>query len=302
MLFFKKKNKISEDILKILNERNRFKRYSFLVIGCFLVAFAFNVFFSPNNLVTGGVSGLSIVINNITGMSTSLFIAITYIVLLILSYLMLGKETTKYSLIGSILYPLFVYITQDIANLIQFNVDNMLLITLFGAVISGIGSGLTFKYGFSTGGSDIICQIISKYFKISMGNASKILNFVIILGSGFFIAEGNSLYAWDNVMYALIAVYISTMLMDRVLLGISDSKSFYIITEHETSIKHFLINELGRGVTVLEARGGYTGNMKKVLMCIIPTKQYFLAKEGILEIDKEAIVLINDVYESAGIE
>ena len=302
MLFFKKKNKISEDILKILNERNRFKRYSFLVIGCFLVAFAFNVFFSPNNLVTGGVSGLSIVINNITGMSTSLFIAITYIVLLILSYLMLGKETTKYSLIGSILYPLFVYIKQDIANLIQFNVDNMLLITLFGAVISGIGSGLTFKYGFSTGGSDIICQIISKYFKISMGNASKILNFVIILGSGFFIAEGNSLYAWDNVMYALIAVYISTMLMDRVLLGISDSKSFYIITEHETSIKHFLINELGRGVTVLEARGGYTGNMKKVLMCIIPTKQYFLAKEGILEIDKEAIVLINDVYESAGIE
>ncbi|MBR6690631.1 MAG: YitT family protein [Bacilli bacterium] len=302
MLFFRKKNKISEDILKVLNERNRFKRYSFLVIGCFLLAFAFNVFFSPNNLVTGGVSGVAIVINNITGISTSLFIAISYILLLVLSYLLLGKETTKYSVIGSILYPLFVYMTKDIVNLIQFNVDNMLLITIFGALISGIGSGLTFKYGFSTGGSDVIFQLISKYFKTSIGNASKLINFIIIIGSGFFITSGNSLYAWENVMYALIAVYISSMLTDKVLLGISDCKSFYIITEHETSIKHFLINELGRGVTVLEGRGGYTGDRKKVLMCAIPTKEYFLAKEGILEIDKQAIVLINDVYQSSGIE
>ena len=103
-------------------------------------------------------------------------------------------------------------------------------------------------------------------------------------------------------MYAMIAVYISTMLTDRVLLGISDSKSFYVITKHETEMKNFLMNELGKGVTVLEGRGGYTGDRKKVLMCVIPTKQYFLAKEGILEIDKDAIVLINDVYQSEGIE
>ena len=301
-MLFLKKNKITNDILKVLNKKNRFKRYSFLVIGCFLLAFAFNVFFSPHDLVTGGVSGIAIVINNISGMSTSLFIAVSYILLLILSYLLLGKETTKYSIIGSVLYPLFVYMTKDMANLIQFNVDNMLLITLFGAFISGIASGLTFKYGFSTGGSDVILQILSKYFKISIGTASKIFNFIIIIGSGFFIKNGNSIYAWENVMYAIIAVYIMTYLTDTVLLGISSSKSFYVITDHETSIKNFLINELGRGVTILEGRGGYTGDRKKVLMCVIPTKDYFLAKEGILEIDKDAIVLINDVYQSSGIE
>lgn len=301
-MFFKKKYIMNEDILKLLQKRNRLKRYSFLVIGCFLLAFAFNVFFSPNNLVTGGISGVAIVINNIFGLSTSTFITISYILLLILSFLILGKETTKYSIVGSILYPLFVYLTKDVANIIHFNVDNMLLISLFGAVITGIGSGLTFKYGFSTGGSDVIFQIISKWFKISIGNAMKIFNFIIIIGSGFFITKNGELYAWETVMYALIAVYITTMLTDKVLLGISDSKSFYIITEHETAIKNFLINELGKGVTVLEARGGYTGDRKKVLMCAIPTKQYFLAKEGILEIDKQAIVLINDVYESAGIE
>ena len=303
MLFFKDKNKITTDILNVLNKRNRFKRYLFLIIGCFLLAFAFNVFFSPNNLVTGGISGIAIVLKNVFGISTSFFIAFSYIVLLILSYILLGKETTKYSIIGSILYPLFVYLTDDMATLIQFNVDNMLLITIFGALISGIGSGLTFKYGFSTGGSDIISQIITKYFKISIGNSMKVFNFIIIIGSGFFIGSGDTYtYQWEIVMYGIMAVYIMTLLTDRVLLGISNSKSFYIITDHETSIKGFLMNEVGRGVTVLEGRGGYTGDRKKVLMCVIPTKEYFLAKEGILEIDKDAIILINDVYQSEGIE
>lgn len=299
MLFFKK-SKLSENILNKLNKKDRFKRYTFLVIGCFLLAFAFNIFFSPYNIVTGGISGIAILLENIFGISESLFIAISYAILLIFSYLLLGKDTTKYSIIGSILYPLFVYLTRNIGALIQFDVDNMLLVTLFGALISGIGSGLTFKYGFSTGGSDIIFQIMSKYFKISIGNSMKILNMIVILGAGFFI--DNTLYAWENVMYAIIAIYIMTILTDKVLLGISNSKSFYIITEHETSIKNFLINELGKGVTVLEGRGGFTGDRKKVLMCVIPTKEYFLAREGILEIDKEAIILISDVYQSEGIE
>ena len=301
-MFFNDKNKISQDILKVLNKKDRFKRYSFLVIGCFLLAFSFNVFFEPNNLVTGGMSGISIIINNVFGVPTSLFIFISYIILLILSYIFLGKETTKYSVIGSILYPLFVYLTKNIGSIIQFNVDNMLLISVFGALISGIGAGLTFKYGFSTGGSDIIFQIMSKYFKISIGNAMKVFNFTIIIGSGFFITFGKTLYAWETVLYAILAVYIMTVFTDKILLGISNCKSFYIITENETAIKHFLMNELGRGVTVLEGRGGYTGDRKKVLMCAIPTKVYFIAKEGILQLDKEAVILINDVYQSEGIE
>ena len=187
-------------------------------------------------------------------------------------------------------------------TLIQFDVDNMLLIAVFGALINGIGAGLTFKYGFSTGGSDILAQIISKYFKIPMGVSLRVINLIIVIGAGFFLAPKGALYAWENVMYAGIAVYIISYLTDKVLLGISDSKSFYIITNNETSIKNFLMEELGRGVTVLEGRGGYTGDRKKVLMCVIPTKEYFLAKEGIMELDKDAIVLINDVYQSEGIE
>ena len=295
------KNKKINETIKLINKKDRIKRYFFLIIGAFFLAFAFNVFYSPNNLVTGGISGISIVINNVFGIPTSIFITISYSILLVLSFFILGWNSTKHSIIGSILYPLFVFLTKDMVSLIHFDVDNMLLIAIFGATITGIGSGLTFKYGFSTGGTDIICQIISKYFKISIGTAIKIVNTIIIISSGFFLKSGY-IYAWENVMYAIIAVYISTLLTDKVLLGISDSKSFYIITEHETAIKKFLIQELGRGVTVLEARGGFTGDMKKVLLCAIPTKEYFLAKEGILEIDKNAIILINDIYQSSGIE
>lgn len=302
MLFFNKPKLITTDILKTLNERDRFKRYLFLVIGCLLLAISFNLFFAPSKIVTGGVSGVSIVMESAFGIPSSIFISIAYILLLIISYVILGKEKTKYTLIGSILYPLFVSLTENIGTYIQFDVNNLLLITLFGAIFNGIGSGLVFKYGFSTGGSDVICQIISKYFKVSIGDAIRVVNYTIILSSGFFIASKGAIYAWENVMYAIIAVYITSLLNDRVLLGISSSKAFYVITEHETAIKSFLINELKRGVTVLEGRGGYTGDRKKVIMCAIPTKDYFLAKQGILEIDKNAIVLINDVYQSSGIE
>ena len=300
MLFFKKKKE--DEILLKINKKYNIKKYFYLVIGCFLLAVSFNVFFSPNNIVTGGISGISIVVSKVFGISKSTFIFLSYVILLILSYILLGWKTTRYSIIGSILYPLFVSLTENISSSIQFDVSNTLLICIFGALLNGIGSGLTFKYVFSTGGSDIICQIISRYFKISIGDSIKIFNFIVIVASGFFLGENGNIYAWSNVMYAIIVIYIISILNDRVLLGISRSKSFYIITDKEREVKHFLINELGKGVTILEGRGGYTGNRKKVIVCAIPTKEYFLAKEGILEIDKDAIILINDVYQSSGIE
>lgn len=297
-----KKRIIQEHIVDEINRKERLKRYFFLIVGCFLLAVAFNLFFSPNNLVTGGVSGIAIVINKMTGLSTSVFIAVSYIFLLIISYIVLGRKETRHTIIGSLCYPLFVYLTRNLADMITINVDEMLLICIFGAIIHGIGSGLTFKYGFSSGGTDVICQIMSKYFKITIGDSMRILNTAIIIGSGFFIGGPGVVYAWENVMYAIIIVYIVSLLNDKLLLGISDSKAFYVITDHETSVKAFLLNEIGKGVTVVEGRGGYTGDRKKVIMCVVPTRLYFLAKEGILEIDKHAIVLINDVYQSIGIE
>lgn len=296
-MLFNKKDKIDEIITKIYS-KNKLKRYLTLIIGCLLMALAFNVFFLPTNIVYGGVSGISIVTNKLFGLDAALFIFISSMILLVVSYFTLGWELTKGSIAGSIIFPLCVNITSSIAKYINLDTSNMILIVIFGAVITGIGSGMIFKSGFSTGGTDIINQIISKFGKMSIGKSMLLSDGVIIVVAGFFL--NNNIYAWENVMYAIIVLYIISIIADKVILGISQCKAFYIVTEHETSVKKFIMQHLSHGVTVLDGRGGYTGNNQKVIMCIIPTKDYFLAKEGILGIDPNAFFLVTDAYEVSG--
>ena len=199
-MFFKKNDKIDEIIEKIYS-KNRIKRYITLIIGCLLLATAFNVFFLPRNIVYGGVSGISIVTNKIFGINPSVFIFVSSMILLVISYFTLGWEKTKGSLAGSIIFPLCISLTADLGKYVDFNIDNMILIVIFGAVIAGIGSGMNFKSGFSTGGTDIINQIVSKYAKVSIGKAMLMSDGLILLASGFFL--GNNIYAWENGIKSL---------------------------------------------------------------------------------------------------
>ena len=296
-MFFKKREKF-DDILKEIQNRNLLKRYCSLILGCLLLSISFNLFFLPKNIVYGGVSGISIVINKLFSISPSVFVFVSSMLLLVVSYFTLGWEKTKGSIAGSIIYPICIKLTANIGTLIDFNTDNMILIVVFGAMIAGAGAGLNFKAGFSTGGTDIINLKIEKYAKVSIGKSMLMSDGLIILLAGFFLTD--SFFAWDNVMYAIIVLYIISILTDKVVLGISQCKSFYILTEHETDIKKFIMQHLSHGVTVIEARGGYTGNRQKLIMCIVPTKDYFIAKEGILKIDPNAFFLVTDAYEVSG--
>lgn len=296
-MIFKRKEKIDAIIDRIQN-KNLFSRYISLIIGCSLLAFAFDIFFEPENIVYGGVSGVAIVINKLFGMAPSMFVLISSLILLVISYFTLGWEHTKGSIAGSLLFPFFMKLFSPLVSYINMDVDNILLIVIFGAIIAGVGSGINFKSGFSTGGTDIVNQIIAKYAKVSIGKAMLMSDGLIVLGAGFFL--NNQIYAFENVMYAIIVLYIISIMSDKVILGISQCKSFYIVTEKEASVKRFIMNYLSAGVTVLDARGGYTNNHQKVIMCIVPTKDYFLAKEGILSIDPNAFFLVTDAYEVSG--
>ena len=297
MLKIRKSEKL-DDILKKVYSKNRFMRYTNLVLGCFLMAISFNLFFLPLDIVHGGVSGVSIVTEKLFGIDPSLLILVCNVFLLILSYILLGWEKTKGSIAGSILFPIFVKLTADLGSSIDFNISDKFLMVIFGAVICGIGSGVNFKSGCSTGGTDIINQIIAKYAKVSIGKAMFMSDGIIMIIAGFFL--NNHIYAWENVMFAAISLYIISIMSDKVILGISGCKAFYILTEHETDIKKFIMNHLSHGVTVLDGRGGYTGNHQKVIMCVIPTKDYFIAKEAILDIDPNAFFLVTDAYEVSG--
>jgi uncharacterized membrane-anchored protein YitT (DUF2179 family) len=285
--------KKEDTIIKTIYKKGRFKRYIQFIFGVFLVASAFNLFVLPMK-ITYGVSGIAVILNNLFGYDPSIVIMIGGLVLLTMSYFLLGKEKTAFSVIGSILYPVFVKLTASLPEYIDISIDNdPLLIAIFAAVISGFGLGLIFKSGFTTGGTDILNQIVAKYFKMSIGNAMFFTDGVIIISGLFF-------FSWINVMYSLLALYIISVMSDKVILGISQSKVFYIITDHETAVKKFIIEHLSHGVTVLEASGGFTGNRQKVIMCTIPTKEYFLAKEGIHSIDKDAFFVVADAYEVYG--
>lgn len=296
---FNFRSKKNVDQIKIeIDHKNLLKRYLSLIIGCLLLALSFNIFFLPRDIVYGGVTGVSIVTNKLFGVDPSLFVLISSLLLLIVSFFTLGFEKTKGSIAGSIIFPLCMKLTEPISMYVDLNTDNLVLIAIFGAVVAGMGAGINFKSGFTTGGTDIINQIIAKYTKVSLGKAMLMSDGLIVLGAGFFI--NNQFYAWENVMVAIIVLYIIGLMTDKVVLGISGSKAFYIITEHETEVKKFILKHLSHGVTVLDGRGGYTGNHQKVIMCIIPTKEYFLAKEGISSIDPKAFFLVTDAYEISG--
>ena len=263
------------------------------IFGCFLVALAFNLFMSPNNLVAGGISGLSLVLKHFFGLNPSMIISISNVFLIVLSFLLLGKEKTKMSILGSILFPVFVSMTEHLSTYISFKESEMILIAIFGGVLQGIGAGLIFRAGYSTGGTDILNMIISKIFKISLGNS-------MFFTDGTIIVIGAFVFGFNHLMYSLIILYLISTLTDKVVLGISDSKAFYIITSKEKEVKAFVINELKHGVTEFKAKGGYNLENQTVLMSVIPTREYYKLKEGIHNIDKNAFFVAMDSYEVRG--
>ncbi len=285
--FFKKDD---SNILEIINQKNLIRRMAQFLLGLFLIAVAFNLFFAPNDLVVGGVSGLSLITQELFSIEPSLFILIASIILLIISFFTLGKEKTAASVLGSLLFPLFVQLTEFLPEVIVIDYSNLLLAAIFGGVVNGIGAGLIFKAGFTTGGTDIVNQIISKYAKTSIGNS-------MLMSDGLIVLSGVFLFGFTKLMYAMIVLYILSILTDRVILGISDSKAFYIITEKENEIKDFVMNYLNHGITIFNATGGYTKEKQNVLLCVVPTKEYFKLTEGIKSIDEEAFFVVSDAYE-----
>ena len=291
ILFKRMREKRINKIIENVNKKNIFKRYLMLLSGCLIVAFAFNLFFLRYDIVCFGVSGISIVLAKF-GVNPSMFIMGANIFLLIISYFFLGVEDVKNQLVGAIIYPIFVSLTAKITDLIDFGNIEFIIIAVMGGVIAGVGYGLIYKSGFSTGGTDVIGNLICKYSKISMGNAMMFVNVSII-------AIGKIVFPWKIVMYAIVVAYLISVATDRILLGISNSKAFYIVVdkEKEEFVREFLTSLPGVGSTVIDASGGYSNDRQTLILAVVPTKMYFIIKEGLSEIDKNIFYLVCDSYE-----
>ena len=281
------------ELLSNINTKHLVKKYITFILGLFLTAFAFTIFYSPNNIVCGGTTGLSIIFRELLNINPSLFIAISSLILLIFSLIFLGWETTARTVVGTVLYPVFIMITEFLAQYIKFESSSLFLTILFGGIVYGLGLGLMLKTGFSNGGTMILNQILNKYAKMSIGHANLVVNAAILV-LGLFV------FGIDKTIYALSTIYIYSLITDRVILGVSKSKTFYIVTDNEFEVKEFIIKKLGHSATIIEARGGYSNKKNKIVMATIPTKEYFIVKEFVQELDKNSFFLITDTYEVSG--
>ena len=222
-------------ILNKIKNKNTYKNFCFFMIGLFINTLSINLFYIPNNVVSTGSTGLAILVNNFIDIPIPLIVFVISSILLLIGFMVFGMEYGAKTILGTILFPLFLEGTSIINNFVSFDNTSLFLLILIGSVINGFGFGL-------------------------------------------------------------VKIYISTYVGDRVMLGVSRNKAFYIITNKPNLIKDYIINNLNHTVTIVAAKGGYSDKRKKILLCVIPTTEYTRLKEIIKELDKNAFFLITDSY------
>ena len=265
------------------------------VVGVFLYALCFNLFLIPNDLVVSGFSGVAIVVQKLFGWPASTFIYITNAILLVVSFIFLGWKLTKRNIAGSIMYPLMITVSEPIANFWDNYIigDDFYLVLLFAIILYGVSSGLIYRTGFSTGGSDIIMQILNKYLIISESKAMIVANSLIII-------IGMIVFGFNKGVYSFIILICSTYFIDKIMFGLSDSKVFYIYTKKLRKIKKLILDDFQTGFTSIPSRGGYSQKRGFMIMCVVSNRDYYLFKQKILEIDPQAFIIINSCYEVNG--
>ncbi|MER1990071.1 MAG: YitT family protein [Solibacillus isronensis] len=269
--------------------KNSVMEYVFVIVGAAVIAFGFNVFLFPNQVASGGVSGISTILHGMFGWNAGIVQYAFNIPLFIAGVLVLGKKFGIKSFIGTIALPFFVILTEswDPWTL------NPLLGAIFGGIVVGLGIGLVFKGNASTGGTDLLAQIITKYTGLTLGTS-------VLFIDGLIAVSAAIVFDLEKGLYALIGLYVTTKTIDIVQLGFSQSKMVYIITQKETDVRDAIYKEINRGITRLPAFGGYTGEERPVLMVVVYQTEFTRLKQVLKTVDPQAFVIVSDAYEVLG--
>ncbi len=268
----------------------KYKEYLYLIIGLLIASLSFNLFLSPFHLAAGGVSGLALFFNTLFNINESLFIFIVNLFLLLLSYIFLGKDQTRKSFLGSLLFPLMISLTSGITNYLNFADLEMIVIAIIGGIMSGIGYGLIFKSGFTSGGTDILNQIMEKYLHISIGTS-------IIIVDGLITLAGIFIFGLNTMIYALITLILISIYNNKMLLGINSNKTLYIYSEKYFEITKYLHEELKYDSTDFNVQGGYTNKNQKLILTVIPAKDYYKIKLALKLIDPKIFIIVVNSYQ-----
>lgn len=281
----KKKHNIAHDINRITT----------FLIGTYIIALSYNTFLKPNSLVIGGTTGLSIIFEKLFGWNTTMFILVSGLCLLVVSYIFLGAKKTRRNVLGTLIFPIMVYLSAPLSEMLipYINIEDFIVVVMIAGITYGVGFGIVYKAGFSTGGFDIIMQIFNKYFKMPEGKASFVSNILVVLC-------GLPLTGISHTVYSAIVLYMEQLVTNKITIGISDSKLFYIYSKKIDKIRDALVREGTTGFTIIPTLGGYSHYKGEMLMCVVDTKDYYEFREVVLNIDKNAFFVIDDCYEVNG--
>ncbi len=261
-----------------------------ILAGSVILAAGMNMFMVPNMLAPGGVSGISVFLYHILGMPVGLTIIVLNIPIFIAGFIILGTRIVIQSLLGTLLFSLAVEIT---APLLPAATDDLLLAAVYGGVVMGVGVGLVFRFRSSTGGSALLSLILAKTSGISPGQAL-FWSDLVVLAMAVFV------FGSEAAMYAALSLFVSIKVIDAILEGLGLAKSAIIITRCGAEINEKLLYELGRGVTKIQGHGGYTGEGREVLLCVVTRQQTAHLKSIIYAVDPTAFVIIGNATEVHG--
>lgn len=265
------------------------RKYLFLELGALLAAIGLEEFLIPNNIIDGGITGISIISSYLSKLPLGIFILIFNIPFLIFGYKQIGKTfmiSTLFSVISLSLWVSFLRPIPGVTN-------DVLLATVFGGIILGIGVGIIIRYGGSLDGTEIIAIFLNKKTGFSVGEIIMFFNIFIIASAGF-------VFGWDKAMYSLIVYFIAYKVIDITIDGMNETKAAIIISDKGAEIGEVITARLGRGVTFLEAKGGFNGQYKNVVYSVVTRLEIVKLKSIINDIDPEAFMTINDVYDIMG--
>lgn len=280
------------DIINNLEKKNFGRNIFLFAMGMLISALAFNLFFDPYDVIPTGSSGLALLISRFVDIDVALITFLISVLIFIIALIFFGWEYSLKIIPVTVLYPSFIKATTLITRFIDLENTSLFLIMVFGGAMLGLSSGFIRKSGYNPGGFAIICDIMKKYFYMSIGTSTMLINGLMIVISGF-------IFGLDNAIYAIISLLVSSYIVDKVIIGISDNKVFYIITNKPLEIRDYIMDKLHYSVTVINARGGYTNKKRKMLMCVVPTIEYLKLKELVSRIDPKVFFLIVDTYESS---
>lgn len=264
-----------------------------MIAGCILVSIGINMFMSPHTIAPGGLSGLSVVLSKISGLSVSIIMLMIGIPLIVFSIKILGKKDSIKTLIGMLLLSFFLNLTSSLSQVTVTN--DVLLSSITGAILIGLGLGIVFRVDGSTGGTDLIALMINKAIpSIPLSKCLVVIDGLVVVSSGI---VNNNL---ETALYSAISLYVIVKMVDFIVAGFDYSKSFMIITNEEEALKNAIVNDIRRGITILEGKGGYTDSSKSVLIVVVSKKQEVHLKKLIKKVDKNAFIIVSDVHEVFG--